>query len=123
MMTTPDVVRLLAVISTFDNRRVEESTIAAWASVFEGVPVTFDHARRAVIRHFRDSTDYLQPAHVIRLARIARDEDEREERRQRALLPREAPKGDPKPADFDAIVAAAAEEARRARAARQQGID
>ena len=39
MMSTPDVVRLLAVISTFDNRRVEEATVAAWASVFERLVV------------------------------------------------------------------------------------
>lgn len=120
MMSTADVVRLLAVISTLDNRKVEDSTIALWSAVFEGVHVTFDQCRRAVIRHARESPDYLQPAHVVRLARIERDADEREERRQRALLPREAPKGDPKPADFDAIFERALEEAR---AARQQGID
>lgn len=114
-MSPAEVTRLLAIIATFDNRRVEESTIAAWAAVFDGTPWTFAQAREAVIRHARTSTDYLQPAHVIAGARIVRDEEEREERRQRALNPPERTYGDPKPADFDAIVERAREEARAAR--------
>lgn len=114
-MSPADVTRLLAVISTFDNRRVEESTIAAWSAVFAGTPWTLAQAREAVVRHVRTSTDYLQPAHVIAGARIVRDEEDREERRQRALNPPERTYGDPKPADFDAIVERAREEARQER--------
>lgn len=114
-MTPAEVVRLLSIIATFDNRRVEDSTIAAWASVFDGTRWTFDQCRQAVIRHARNSTEYLQPAHVIRGARIIRDEEETEERRQRALNPPPREVGAPKPADFDAISQRAAEEARRAR--------
>ena len=111
-MSPADVTRLLAIISTFDNRRVEESTIAAWSAVFDGTPWTLAQAREAVVRHVRTSTDYLQPAHVIAGARIVRDEEEREERRQRALNPPERTYGAPKPADFDAIMERAREEAR-----------
>ncbi|UVK61378.1 helicase loader [Microbacterium phage Gingerbug] len=114
-MSPADVVRLLAIIATFDNRRVEDSTIAAWSAVFEGLPWTFEQCRRAVVKHFRDSTDYLQPAHVIRGARIERDEEEREERRQRALNPPPREYGAPKPENFDALVQQAQEEARAAR--------
>ncbi|QOP64803.1 helicase loader [Microbacterium phage DelaGarza] len=114
-MTPPEVVRLLAIIATFDNRRVEESTIAAWSAVFDGTPWTFEECRQAVIRHARDSTDYLQPAHVIRGARIVRDEAERDERRQRALNPPPREVGVPKPENFDALVKQAQEEARAAR--------
>jgi len=114
-MSPADVTRLLAIIATFDNRRVEESTIAAWSAVFEGTPWTFAQCRQAVVNHFRESTDYLQPAHVIRGARIVRDEEEREERRQRALNPPAREVGAPKPADFDEIARRAQEEARRAR--------
>lgn len=117
-MSPADVTRLLAIIATFDNRRVEESTIAAWSAVFTGTPWTFTQCREAVIRHARDSTEYLQPAHVIRGARLVRDEEEREERRQRALNPPERVLGEPKPADFDAIVE---EHKRLAREARSTG--
>lgn len=114
-MSPADVIRLLAVIATFDNRRVEDSTIAAWSSVFDSTPWTFDQCREAVIRHFRDSTDYLQPAHVIRGARIVREEAEREVRRHRALNPLPREYGAPKPENFDALVRQAEEEARSAR--------
>jgi len=115
-MTPPEVTRLLAIIATFDNRRVEESTIAAWAAVFDGTPWTFTQCRQAVVKHFRESTDYLQPAHVIRGARIVRDEEEREERRQRALMPPERVVGAPRPENFDALVEEARQRALEERA-------
>lgn len=64
-MNLREVGALLALIATFDNRQVDEATLVAWSGVLDGTGVTLDECRAAVVKHFRESTAYLQPAHVI----------------------------------------------------------
>lgn len=71
-MNVREVGTLLSVIATFDNRQVDEATLAAWMAVLDGTGVTLPEARDAAVRHFRESTAYLQPAHVIQGVRAAR---------------------------------------------------
>ncbi|MFK4760329.1 hypothetical protein ACI3KS_05275 [Microbacterium sp. ZW T5_45] len=61
-MTIDETATLLANIQLIDNRRVEEETIIAW-HVLVG-DLDFTMSLEAARLHFRDSTEYLKPAHV-----------------------------------------------------------
>lgn len=74
-MTIEEIVDLLTVIALRDNRQVSKGTALVW---HEDVgDLDFADCREAVGRHFRESTDWLMPAHVrnhvktIRAERLA----------------------------------------------------
>lgn len=67
---------LLAAVMAYDNRRVGESTVAAWTEAADRGRWSFDEALDAVHGHYSESTEWLMPAHVT--TRI------REDRRARA---------------------------------------
>lgn len=84
-MNTDELTMLLARIQVIDNRQVDALTIEAWTPLM--AKVDYLDAVRAVNAHFKESTAYLQPAHITAgVARIER-EREREESRQRAMRP------------------------------------
>lgn len=66
-MNRGELTMLLARIQVLDNRQVDELTLQAWEPLLEGV--AYAEAVAAVNAHFRESTDYLLPAHVVRRAR------------------------------------------------------
>lgn len=66
-MKTDELTMLLARIQVLDNRQVDELTIQAWTPLMEGID--YEAAVRAVNRHSVESTDYLKPAHIVRLVR------------------------------------------------------
>jgi hypothetical protein len=71
-MNVQQVTAVLTKIQALDNRQVDELTITAWTEMIGDLE--YRDALDAVARHFRDSTSYLQPAHVRGLAlSIARD--------------------------------------------------
>jgi hypothetical protein len=72
-MTPDETARLLAFIAAFDQRTVGRADVLAWHDVLGGYE--FDRCTAAVRRHFRESTDRLMPAHVVRLARTTTDGD------------------------------------------------
>ena len=74
-MSIDELTRLLARIQVLDNRQVDELTIQAWQPLM--VDVKYSDAVEAVNQHARESTEYLKPAHIIRIVR----------ERQRALEP------------------------------------
>lgn len=55
---------LLTLAATLDNRRFDDAAVVAWQEILADQP--FDDCRTAVINHFRDSTEYLMPVHVVR---------------------------------------------------------
>lgn len=61
-MNYGDTARLLATISTIDNRRLDETTVQAWHGVLGDLDI--DECMEAVRRHFAKSTDWLMPAHI-----------------------------------------------------------
>lgn len=69
-MNSEELTVLLARIQVLDNRQVDELTIQAWEPLVEDLD--YSDAVQAVITHFRDSTAYLQPAHIRALIRSAR---------------------------------------------------
>ncbi|GGD33266.1 hypothetical protein GCM10010915_12060 [Microbacterium faecale] len=66
-MNTEQLTALLARIQVLDNRQVDELTIQAWSPLMESVD--YQAAVRAVNRHSVESTEYLKPAHIVRLVR------------------------------------------------------
>jgi len=73
-----EVAKLLTRASAVDNRVVTEETVAAWHEVLEGV--RYDAAVEAVNEHFKTSTEYLMPAHIITGARRVIERWERDAR-------------------------------------------
>lgn len=69
-MTIDELTTLLARIQVLDNRQVDQLTIEAWAPLM--VDVDYRAAVEAVNDHFRSSTTYLQPAHIVQAVTAAR---------------------------------------------------
>lgn len=61
-MNIQETTELLTRIQIIDNRRVEEATVLAWFELVEDLAL--DAALEAVRLHFRESTEYLKPAHI-----------------------------------------------------------
>jgi hypothetical protein len=74
-VTRAEVVDVLAKCAAFDRRTVGEADVMAWHEVL--ADLDRDEALAAVTAHYRDSTEWLQPAHIRRLARTAREERRR----------------------------------------------
>ena len=63
-MNTDEVIDLLTLAASYDRRKVGESDVAAWGLAIGDLP--FADARDAVIAHYRESADWIMPAHVRR---------------------------------------------------------
>lgn len=70
-MNRADVARLLSLAAAFDSRTIGETDVAAWQLALDGLDPA--RCRDAIVRHYRESTDRLMPAHVRRLARTTGD--------------------------------------------------
>ncbi len=94
-MTHGDVSRLLGKAAAYDRRTVGEADVLAWHEAIGDLDP--DDAFAAVAQHYRDTTDWIMPAHVRRIAKeLARDRYRRasEERAARALeAERAVPRG------------------------------
>jgi hypothetical protein len=69
-MNTEQLTMLLARIQVLDNRQVDQLTIEAWSPLLANI--TYSDAVTAVNEHFTESTDYLQPAHIVGRVRAKR---------------------------------------------------
>lgn len=73
-MTYDEVCDLLGIIATYDHRKIGDADGEAWEATIGDL--AFPDARQAVVTHFRESTEWLMPAHVrqgvaaIRQARL-----------------------------------------------------
>jgi hypothetical protein len=66
-MNQHEVGKVVARIQAGDNRTVDKVTVAHWTEMIGHL--RFEDALEAVVTHFRESTAYLMPAHVIANAR------------------------------------------------------
>lgn len=73
-MNQIELAKVLARIQAGDNRVVDKVTVAHWRETIGHLK--YQDAMDAVVMHFRESTEYLMPAHVIRNARRIRNERE-----------------------------------------------
>jgi len=78
-MNKAEVAKLLTVASTIDNRKVEPETVEGWFMVLSDLD--FGIALESMQLHFRESTQYLLPAHIRGNVRRVLDTREREARR------------------------------------------
>ena len=62
-MNTDELTALLTRITILDNRPVDALTIEAWEPIVGDLD--FARAVDAVNAHFRESTEYLKPAHIV----------------------------------------------------------
>lgn len=74
-MELAEVALVLTKAAAYDRRTVGEADARAWHEVLGDVELV--DALAAVARHYRDSTDWLMPAHLRRLAAQCRDQRQR----------------------------------------------
>jgi hypothetical protein len=85
-LTPIDVSRVLAKAAAYDRRKVGEAEIFAWMEALGDINV--DDALAAVARHYHEQTEWLMPAHVVRIVTETnrrRGEVERSEQLRREL--------------------------------------
>lgn len=63
-MTPAEATQLLALASTFDNRKPDRLAPAAWAEALHDICAT--DARAAVIGHYRESRQWIMPADIYK---------------------------------------------------------
>lgn len=85
-MTLADTARLLSLVQSLDNRKVDAVVAAAWHSLLE--PYDLEDCAQVVREHYSRSRDWLMPADVIAGARRLR-------RERMAALERFTPNADP----------------------------
>ena len=81
-MTPGDTARVLAKVQAYDRRTVGETDILAWHETIGDLD--YADALAAVSRHYRESTQWLMPAHIVRGATEIADERRRANLRARA---------------------------------------
>lgn len=87
-MNKSDTAKLLAKAALIDRRTIDVSDVEAWHEAVGHLDAR--DAMAALTLHRQRSSDYLQPAHIIALARESRrdrEHDEARERAKRALPP------------------------------------
>ncbi|AEV86716.1 hypothetical protein ACWT_5699 [Actinoplanes sp. SE50] len=84
-MDKAEVVLLLTLAATFDYRRIGEADVEAWYLALDDIDL--DDAKAAVVRHYRDQTDRLMPAHVRAGVKAIRAERRRLEPSEALQLP------------------------------------
>ncbi len=84
-MQRSETAKLLAKAALIDNRHIDRETVEAWHEVIGHIEL--EVALAALTIHRQSSTDYLMPAHIIANLRKARDAQEIEANRRRALEP------------------------------------
>jgi hypothetical protein len=93
--------RVLAKIALIDNRTADLAVLHAWHETIGHLD--YRDALRAVTMHRQRSTEYLQPAHIIRMAAEAKREREIAEARERARHALPAPPPKPIPPHIKAM--------------------
>jgi hypothetical protein len=84
-MNEPEAFQLLTLASARDGRKVSPSVARVWAG--DLARVDLDVAVEAATLHYRESSDWLMPVHVIRNARRVLEGRERTARLRRQLEP------------------------------------
>lgn len=71
-MNLEETDKLLTLMFNIDKRRIDDATVLVWHEILG--ELSFADCLMAVTTHYRESTDYLMPAHIVAGAReIERD--------------------------------------------------
>lgn len=98
-MNTQELKNLVARIQAGDNRTVDSVTLAHFQQTVG--QLEYQDAIEAVVTHFKESTAYLMPAHIIAIVRRIR-----EERALRSPAVEDGKTAYPRPINDDAMSAA-----------------
>lgn len=101
-MNQQELGKVVARIQAGDNRTVDQVTLAHWGETIGHLP--FEDALEAVVMHFRESSEYLVAAHVIRNA--ARIREARNPSNDTSGIDWSRKSGAPQPDNMDALTAA-----------------
>jgi hypothetical protein len=71
-LTRDEIVGLLQTAAIYDNRTISEAPIEGWLTASHLGRWTAQYARRAIIQHYTESTNWLMPAHITEIIRDAR---------------------------------------------------
>lgn len=66
-MTPDETARVLAKCAAYDRRTTGRADVAAWHEALQDVD--FEAALTAVAKHYRDTTEWIMPAHIRRIIR------------------------------------------------------
>lgn len=80
MMSREEAIKLLAVITCYDNRNAGEGSVLAWCEASRRGDWTFEEALDAVHAHYAEETTFLMVAHVTHHVRARRAEEHRQAR-------------------------------------------
>lgn len=69
-MTPAEAQMLLGIAASFDNRKPSEEAAVSWSHALGDYP--FVDCRDAVVEHYRSSTDWIMPGHIIAIVRRVR---------------------------------------------------
>lgn len=84
-MLESETAKVLAIAAAYDNRNVTREQIRAWHLAIGDL--LFDECGRAVTEHFKESTEWMKPAHIRRIVLGERADADREAgRRKRELM-------------------------------------
>lgn len=61
---------VMELISTYDNRQVTKEVSTAWYDLI--YPYTLAEAKFAVKKHYNESSEWLMPAHIVRIIKTER---------------------------------------------------
>jgi cobalamin-dependent methionine synthase I len=70
-MDRQEIAKLLTQASLVDNRRITEAHVEQWWRILNSC--TFEEGERALVEHFKTSSDYLQPRHLFALVKRERE--------------------------------------------------
>jgi hypothetical protein len=70
-MTPAEAAALLTVAAAYDNRKPDADAAQAWALALDGL--RFHDCRAVIVEHYRTSTDWIMPKHVIDAVKRLRD--------------------------------------------------
>lgn len=82
-MNLEETNRLLTVLQQIDKRIIDDPTVIVWQQLLHDLPL--DDCVRAATVHYRESTEYLMPVHIVAGARAIERERIRHEREQREI--------------------------------------
>lgn len=78
-MTHDEVVTLLQVITRYDGRDIDESSVMVWTEAARRRQWTFDDAVDAAHEHYADQTRWIMPGHVTQIIRRKRNQNWQED--------------------------------------------
>lgn len=83
-MNRTETSELLTLMSLVDNRAVTPEMVIVWHEILDGI--LYLEAVAAMKAHYRTSTKWLMPGHLVELVEQSRTEARREPAKQRRLM-------------------------------------